>query len=341
MSTQVQRRKGTTVQHSTFTGASAELTVDTTKNTVVVHNGSTAGGFPLAKETGSAISATSLTGPFNGTVGATTTNTGAFTTVSATSTITATGSDSGDVFRGLNSSASNRNDFVIRNAASNMLLGAVVGSIGILAGNAEGMRLTSTGLGIGTTSPLSKLSVQDSWLSSMAGGGGVQDVPVITNYIASTLKRGSINFGVVSGGSTYYSFYVGTTTTPPEVMRIDSGGNLQMQTGAVMPYAPAPAAISAAATLTNANIQGQIISATGTTYTITMPLGTTLETLAKWAAVNVAYDFFVINTATGIITMAVNTGVTSLGSLTIAIGASAHFRIRRTAANTFVLYRLV
>lgn len=61
MSTQVQRRKGTTAQHASFTGASAELTVDTTKNTVVVHNGSTAGGFPLAKETGSALSVTSLT----------------------------------------------------------------------------------------------------------------------------------------------------------------------------------------------------------------------------------------------------------------------------------------
>ena len=60
MSTQVQRRKGTTAQHASFTGASAELTVDTTKNTVVVHDGATAGGIPLAKETGSAISVTSL-----------------------------------------------------------------------------------------------------------------------------------------------------------------------------------------------------------------------------------------------------------------------------------------
>lgn len=61
MSTQVQRRKGTTAQHASFTGASAELTVDTTKNTVVVHDGATAGGIPLAKETGSALSVTSLT----------------------------------------------------------------------------------------------------------------------------------------------------------------------------------------------------------------------------------------------------------------------------------------
>lgn len=60
MSTQVQRRKGTTAQHASFTGASAELTVDTTKNTVVVHDGATAGGIPLAKETGSALSVTSL-----------------------------------------------------------------------------------------------------------------------------------------------------------------------------------------------------------------------------------------------------------------------------------------
>ena len=130
------------------------------------------------------------------------------------------------------------------------------------------------------------------------------------------------------------------STNALERMRLDATGNLQMQAGAVMPYAPAPAGISAAATLTNANIQTQIISATGTTYTITMPLGTTLETLATWATTGIGYDFTVINTASGIITMAVNTGVTSLGSLTIAIGASAQFRIRRTAANTFVLYRL-
>jgi hypothetical protein len=144
---------------------------------------------------------------------------------------------------------------------------------------------------------------------------------------------------LITGTGTYLpmTFYTGGS----EKMRIDSSGNVQVQAGAVMPYAPAPAAVSAATTLTNANIQGQIISATGTTYTITMPLGTTMETLATWATTNIAYDFFVINTATGVITMAVNTGVTSLGSLTIAIGASAHFRLRRTAANTFVMYRLV
>ena len=51
MSITLKHRRGNTSAHSTFTGAIAELTVDTDKNTVVVHDGSTAGGFPLAKET--------------------------------------------------------------------------------------------------------------------------------------------------------------------------------------------------------------------------------------------------------------------------------------------------
>lgn len=55
MATALQLRRGTTVQHSTFAGAVGEITVDTTKDTAVVHDGSTAGGFPLAKENGSTL----------------------------------------------------------------------------------------------------------------------------------------------------------------------------------------------------------------------------------------------------------------------------------------------
>lgn len=50
MSFAFQRRRGTTTQHASFTGLNAELTVDTDKKTVVVHDGSTAGGVPLAKQ---------------------------------------------------------------------------------------------------------------------------------------------------------------------------------------------------------------------------------------------------------------------------------------------------
>ena len=50
MARQVQIRRGTTTQHASFTGAVGELSVDTDKDVVVVHDGSTAGGFPMVRQ---------------------------------------------------------------------------------------------------------------------------------------------------------------------------------------------------------------------------------------------------------------------------------------------------
>jgi hypothetical protein len=47
MATQVQFRRGSTTENNAFTGAAAELTVDTTLTTVRVHDGTTAGGVAL------------------------------------------------------------------------------------------------------------------------------------------------------------------------------------------------------------------------------------------------------------------------------------------------------
>lgn len=55
MATQLQIRRGTTSQMNAFTGAEGELAVNTTTDTVHVHDGSTAGGFALAKADGSNI----------------------------------------------------------------------------------------------------------------------------------------------------------------------------------------------------------------------------------------------------------------------------------------------
>src|SRR5438046_2450176 len=47
MSKQVRLRRGTTVQHTTFVGADGEVTFDTTKKVLVLHDGVTPGGRPL------------------------------------------------------------------------------------------------------------------------------------------------------------------------------------------------------------------------------------------------------------------------------------------------------
>jgi len=45
-------RRGSTSQHGSFTGAEGEVTVDTTKKTLVVHDGSTQSGFPVLRASG-------------------------------------------------------------------------------------------------------------------------------------------------------------------------------------------------------------------------------------------------------------------------------------------------
>ena len=56
MAKQVQLRRGTTVEHTSFTGANGEITIDGDKDIVVVHDGITVGGHPLAREDMSNVS---------------------------------------------------------------------------------------------------------------------------------------------------------------------------------------------------------------------------------------------------------------------------------------------
>lgn len=60
MPTVLQFRRGTTTQNNNFTGAAGELSVDTDIDTVRVHDGSTAGGFTLAKGESSSGAATNV-----------------------------------------------------------------------------------------------------------------------------------------------------------------------------------------------------------------------------------------------------------------------------------------
>jgi len=55
-------RRGTSIQHGSFTGAEGEVTIDTDKDTAVVHDGSTAGGKPLAKEDLTNVSSATIAG---------------------------------------------------------------------------------------------------------------------------------------------------------------------------------------------------------------------------------------------------------------------------------------
>jgi hypothetical protein len=118
-----------------------------------------------------------------------------------------------------------------------------------------------------------------------------------------------------------------------------------IQSAPLWQYAPAPTTKSAVATLSASEVSKGIIVTSGTTYTVTLPTGTQLDTyftgVVSEAITNIGFDFSVVNTASGTITIAVGaSGMSSLGTLTVLTGISGRFRLRRTAANTYVLYRL-
>ena len=79
MPTALQFRRGTTSQNNSFTGVAGELTVDTDLDTIVVHDGSTAGGFQLTQNdavqtltnktlTSPTINGGTFSGTFTGTI---------------------------------------------------------------------------------------------------------------------------------------------------------------------------------------------------------------------------------------------------------------------------------
>lgn len=108
--------------------------------------------------------------------------------------------------------------------------------------------------------------------------------------------------------------------------------------------APAPTTKAAAATLTAAELKTQIIICSGTSYNITLPTGTAIDSGFSGipTTTNIGFDFSLVAISSGNITVVVNTGVTATntGSLVVNAGTTGLFRLRRTAANTYVLYRI-
>ena len=70
MAVTVQFRRGTTAQNNSFTGSVGELSVNTTTNTIRVHDGSTAGGHDLMKADATNIDGNVPIGNISGTISA-------------------------------------------------------------------------------------------------------------------------------------------------------------------------------------------------------------------------------------------------------------------------------
>jgi hypothetical protein len=96
----------------------------------------------------------------------------------------------------------------------------------------------------------------------------------------------------------------------------------------------------AAATLTTAELLAAIIEYTGAAATLTLPAGSAIDTAIPGLGNNGAFAFSVINTGSGAATMGTAAGLTLVGSMSVAAGTSGLFRVRRTAAATYTVYRI-
>jgi hypothetical protein len=112
----------------------------------------------------------------------------------------------------------------------------------------------------------------------------------------------------------------------------------------------APQTATATATLTVAQITGGLLvgnpSTTAASYTL--PTATLIDATMTNMKTNSTFRLTVINigTSTGLITMAVGTGITAVGNLVVAItgsaagvGGAAQFLFRKTGTAAYTVYR--
>jgi hypothetical protein len=137
--------------------------------------------------------------------------------------------------------------------------------------------------------------------------------------------------GIYSPGSDQWA----VSTSGTEQFRITGDG--------VIAYnCAAPSAVNVTATLTTAQVKGDLItSTTAAAVSMTLPLGADLDTAFNNSYINMTFEFSIINTgATNAVTVVANTGHTIVGSATVAASNSGRFATRRTASGTWVTYRL-
>lgn len=112
-------------------------------------------------------------------------------------------------------------------------------------------------------------------------------------------------------------------------------------TGTVYAEQGAQTTKAGAATLTIAELLTRIIEYTGGAANLTLPTGANIDAgILAGLAADRAFDFCVINTGAGTATILTAAGLTLTGAMTVAAGVSAQFRVRKTAASTFTVYRI-
>lgn len=168
---------------------------------------------------------------------------------------------------------------------------------------------------------------------------GFPQYPDQTTLIG-TVRNGQTVFGPYSTGAV-----IVVESTGSQQVYYEVGTSPQVQQGrlnAQIQDAPTNIADGGAMAFTAASLLGGIVTATPTAgRNVQLPTGAALDLVSEFA-IGDSIDFSLVTLAAFALTITVNTGVTIVGAPATAAtaGAAARFRLRKTAADTFVVYRI-
>lgn len=166
--------------------------------------------------------------------------------------------------------------------------------------------------------------------------------------MANNLWSGAVRKGLAADRPTVpdfpsdtFGFYFATDTG---VMYFGVSGDTGWQ-DLSLSVQGAPTAKTGDATLTIAELRNRIITATkATAVAFTLPTGTLTDAglNSGGADIGSSFDWEIINLGSvdGATTLNAGTGHTIVGNAVVAISTTGVFRTRKTAANTFVTYRV-
>ena len=153
---------------------------------------------------------------------------------------------------------------------------------------------------------------------------------VVENTTYTSAAFSAATTVIIQAGASGASYAVGVAPV------ISDDGNWQLQ------GAPADIADGGSMIATAANVLTGIVTSTLTqARNLQLPTGANLDLATEWA-IGEAFDCTFITLGAFVMTITVNTGVTIVGSAVTAAtaGSTARFRLRKTAADTFIAYRI-
>jgi hypothetical protein len=218
--------------------------------------------------------------------------------------------------------------------------GSAVAALGVITS------ASATALAVGLAGATNPAFVVDSSTGSQAAGLKVTGAVAAGTVAAAVVSSGADASLTVNAKGTG-TIGIGTVSTG--VVTITP--NL-FNRGRLLRAQAAPAAKTVTAGISAAELIAGLITTTGVTGPSIhqLPTGTEIDGVLPGIATGDSFDFTIINTGVGAAddaTVTVNTDVTIIGNPTVGaltdatiISGSGTFRARRSAANTYVVYRI-